>query len=142
GPPAAATSGAVKAGVALPRSASTTGDPPTWVQVYVSGSSSGSLLADPSRSTIVLSSAVWSFPALATGAWLTFSTMTLTVSVDVSMPSLTPSSKVSVSPPGPTIGAVNVGDGLVESDRMTVGPARCAQANPKGEPPASDTGLP
>src|SRR5688572_18990417 len=125
----ATTVGAVNVGVALPAPENITAGPAVCTQLYVSTSASGSMLSVPSSVTCVPSLRVWSGPALAIGPWLTFSTVTCTVSADDSAPSLTVSSNVSVAPDGATNGAVKLGCAVFAPLRLTAGPSVCTQLN-------------
>src|SRR6185295_11431464 len=123
----AAIIGAVKVGFWAVGSSNATAGPAVCVQEYVNESPSGSELALPSRITSsVPSFTVWLGPALATGGWLVFCTLMLTVSLEAPpFPSPTVSLKVRTAPPEPTSGAVNVGVAELAPDNVTDGPAVC-----------------
>ena len=64
------------------------------VQLYDRESLSGSEEDEPLRLTVAPSGTVWALPASAVGGWLTFLTVTTTVSVSVAAPSETVSVRV------------------------------------------------
>src|SRR5262245_8527663 len=72
---------------------------------------------------------------MTTGAWLTFLTVTSTVSLALAEPSLTVSWNVRTAPPTGTLGAVNAGSGFDAPDSTTAGPASCVQEYVSVPPP-------
>src|SRR3989441_1451581 len=119
------TGGAVKLGVAVFVLVSTTEGPPTCIHVKLIVSPSGSLLLLPSSVTGFNRRTLWGFPAFATGAWFTRSTVTVAWAVALSAPSETITANVSVceppTPPGSS-GAVKLGVAGFAPASVTVGP--------------------
>ena len=136
----AVTLGAVKVGHAVAAPVRfTVGEPPVWVQAYVSVWFSGSLLPLPSRLTAAPSRTVRSSPASAVGAVLAC-TVTVTVSaVDVLPPAVTVRLNVSVAAED---GAVKLGFGAALFESLTDVPAVWVQAYLRTSPSGSLLPLP
>ena len=112
--------GAVKPGVAVFAPVSVTfGLPPVWLHDQLSDSPSGSKERRPSRRTALASYTVWSGPASAVGSSLSAWTVTTTVSVMVSLPTVTVSVNVRSSFAS-RLGAVKLGVAVAAPVRRTV----------------------
>ena len=124
----AATDGAVKVGFAAVALLSVAVGPAVWDQAQVRVWLSGSRLALPSRVTVSPSVTVWSAPALAVGAVLTW-TATCTVSAVEARPSGSVTVRLKVrTVVVSTSGAVKVGFATFVLERVTGGPPGCVQA--------------